>query len=149
MLRPGLQEGEAAEVVQALVLGGDQPAHLGDAVLELDQFVHDILPASLADSRIADEEVRAGNLEVDYRLLMCLVACVKQAFGDRAVLGLERFLAPGVVVLAPEDLPRRNMRCFGFMTRADESERSRTRALICSQPVGASVGPVGASHRVC
>ena len=114
MLRPRLQEGEAAEVVQALVLRGDQPAHLGDAVLELHQFVHDILPASLADLRIADEEVGAGDLEVDDRLLMRLVAGVEEAFGDRAVLGLERFLAPGVVVLAPEDLPPAEHAVFRF-----------------------------------
>ena len=108
------RRGKAAETVQALVLGDNQPAHLGDAVLELHQFVHDILPASLADLRIADEQVSAGDLEVDDRLLMRLVAGVEEAFGDRAVLGLEGFLAPGVVVLAPEDLPPAEHAVFRF-----------------------------------
>lgn len=103
-----------ADEVQRPFLCGSFPTQTGDAVLKFDHLVHDVLPTSLTDAWIAHQQVGPGDLEVDDRLLMGLVAGVEKAFGDRALLGLERFLPPRVVVLAPEDLAAPEHAVFRF-----------------------------------
>jgi len=69
---------------------------------------------------------------------MSLVAGVEETFGDGTVFSLKGSLTARVIVLTPKTRPRRNKRYFDFMIRGDESNETETRALCCSQAVGAS-----------
>jgi len=62
---------------KALSPDGGLPASQGRAPFELHDFLHDLPPTAFGDQRVHRHQVCPGDLQVDRRLLVCLVFGVK------------------------------------------------------------------------
>jgi hypothetical protein len=77
-LQAVFQNGAIADRIQRLVIDSRQPTPLCLASLELNHFIHDMLPSARSDLRVSGGEIGAGNLQVDGGLLFGFVARMKK-----------------------------------------------------------------------
>ncbi|HEV2437675.1 MAG TPA: hypothetical protein VG077_16905 [Verrucomicrobiae bacterium] len=73
------------------------------AGFRFDELGHDVAPSALDETRIGRRQIGLGNLEVDGRLLMRLIASVEKPLSLPLVTGLKTFLPAGFVVLDEKD----------------------------------------------
>jgi hypothetical protein len=66
-------------------------------------LIHDVLPRALHERGVARHQIRAGDLQIDGRLLVRLVPRIENAPGRFPVPRFEAFLAAGCVVLNKKD----------------------------------------------
>lgn len=92
VFRAGFQDGQLSDGVECLVPHCPHPAILGWALFELGGFVHDELPGAGGNLRVRGRQIRAGDLQIDGRLLARLVFRVQKPYRLRAVTGLQTLL---------------------------------------------------------
>jgi hypothetical protein len=100
---PPFQKRQISDSVKGLVLDIHKPAPLGFVVLQFHDFIHHELPDAGCDLRVANQQIGAGDLKIDDRLLVRFVPGVKQPLGGRTVFCPQGLLFSNLVVLAPKD----------------------------------------------
>lgn len=105
MFGAGLDERTLEDFGESLVPGRNLPAALGLPMLELDDFIEDILPGPRRGFRIGGHHVGASHLEIHERHRVSLVAPVQQADGVGLVFCAQGLLATALSVLAPKGFP--------------------------------------------
>ena len=138
MLRPRVDENEAADFIKRPLPHGAGPAKSGVVLFHLSHFVHDVLPGAGTERRIAVLKINAGESQIHRRLFTGFIERHEESLRFVTILRVEALeFAVGVIegvvnALAPKEQTITSFHVSSSSVLEEQSQRLATTGLIVS-----------------